>query len=819
MRIAVLFGGPSPERNISAGSIKPWVTFLEADPSVDLAVVFFDRERRPYRLPRAYYYTNTCEDFELDLGADEGMDDGAFETFLRRQDIVLPLLHGEFGEDGELQQKLEALGVPYAFSGPTALAQSLDKGKCYEVLARAGLRVPRFFLITRERWVAQPEACFAEASGLADERLPSAQPLSTLEPLSVVEPLCAVKPLRGGSSLGVGLPAADYAEFATAVNAALEVEEKVLVEEYIDGTEFSVIVMERGASGPFALLPTEVEKRSAVYDTRAKYLHGEGAVLHTPLRRAGSIDACRRAVIDAFAALNMRDLARIDGFLLDDGSVYVTDANGISGMGFSSFSFLQTSLVGMSHADVISAVVDRVCSRVGDGSTRWALTLPAPESATVKLLFGGPTSERQVSRQSGVFVGLCLMARGYDVRFLLMDRSCRFTEIGLFYALHHDVDEILAILESPELQLFHREEARRVGAECGFSQDAAERYLTVGENLELPDAVAGADFVFLALHGGPGENGTLQAALDLLGVPYNGCGPATSSLLSDKGLAAERLREAALDGVYVPRQRIVSRLEMLGWARTFDGNAWDRRFEELATDLGCARVVMKPVDDGCSTGVKVLGDGASLAEFVRAIVSMRQEVGSHDPQGSERLIKLPELPAQRWAFEEGFVDEGGLRYPQPADRDSLRAWFSSRRFVELTCAVIEREYGGLVAAIPSVTPSRGGELSLEEKFQQGIGTNLSLVNFMDDGALQSVRRRVERIAETLGIDGYSRLDLFYDRREDTVCFIEANTLCGLTEATVFYTQILESLGMGPPAALEHIVKLGLAKHSVTAGES
>ena len=800
MRIAVLFGGPSPERNISAGSIKPWVTFLEAASNVELAVVFFDRERRPYLLPSAYYYTNTCEDFELQLGADERLDESSFETFLRSQDVVLPLLHGEFGEDGELQQRLEAYDVPYAFSGPRALAQSLDKKKCYEVLGSAGLRVPRFFLITGASWADDARSSFARALAFAPECGDPSRPF------------CAVKPLRGGSSLGVGLPTADFSSFEAAVNEALELEAEVLVEEFIAGTEFSVIVMESGDSGAFPLLPTEVEKKSAVYDTRAKYLHGEGAVLHTPLRRADSIDVCRRAVAQAFEALGMRDLARIDGFLQDDGTVYVTDANGISGMGFSSFSFLQTHLVGLSHADVISSVVGRVRSRSRSGkrSEDWQLTLPAPENATVKLLFGGPTSERQVSRQSGVFVGLCLMARGYDVRFLLMDRSCRFTEIGLFYALHHDVDEILAILGTPELQESHRAEAARVGAECGFPLEQAHRYLTVGDALELPDAVAGADFVFLALHGGPGENGTIQAALDLLGVPYNGCGPAASSLLSDKAEAAKRLREVALDGVYVPRQRVVTRLDLLAWACTLDDDAWGRCFAGLANELGSPRVVLKPTDDGCSTGVKVLGDGRTLAEFVRAIVSMRQEVGSHDPQHGERLVKLPEQPAQRWAFEEGFVDECGMQYPERAGLESLRAWFSSRRFVELTCAVIEKEEGELVAAIPSVTPSRGEELSLEEKFQQGVGTNLSLANFVDGPTLNSVRERCGRIAVALGIRGYSRLDLFYDRQQDLVCFVEANTLCGLTEATVFYTQILESLGMPPPAALEHIVKLGQA---------
>ena len=67
MKVLVFFGGPSEERDVSAGSIKPWVTYLQADPTAEVTVVFVDRELRPYLLPPVYYYANTCADFETQL--------------------------------------------------------------------------------------------------------------------------------------------------------------------------------------------------------------------------------------------------------------------------------------------------------------------------------------------------------------------------------------------------------------------------------------------------------------------------------------------------------------------------------------------------------------------------------------------------------------------------------------------------------------------------------------------------------------------------------------------------------------------------------
>lgn len=802
MKICLCFGGPSDERNISAGSLKPWVSWLGGASEVQLEVVYFDRRRQGWRLPERYRYTNTCEDFESQLGPDELLSEEALDALLGQQDVVVPLIHGEFGEDGELQTRLEELGVAYVFSGPAALALTMDKQACYGALAAAGLPIPRHLSISRSEWQAEPEASLERARSLIGP--------------GEGDHLClAVKPLRGGSSLGVTLSSAAPDSLSVAIERALEHDDVVLFEALLEGTEFSIIVLETDG-GPVALAPTEVEKQGRLYDTRSKYLHGEGARLHTPMRDGAVLSQLRAAALAAWGATGLRDMARVDGFLQPDGQVVVTDVNGISGMGFSSFGFLQTSMCGISHADLIEHLLARAATRAGQEQLPRLLCERDP-ARRVHVIFGGPTSERQVSRQSGIFVGLSLLSRGYDVRFILMDLGCRFTEVGLFHALHHDVEEIQALVESPARRREIEQQAELIGAELGLPQGERIRHLHVGPTTELERAVAAADFVFLGLHGGPGEDGRLQGALEALGKPYNGCGPHASHLCSDKELAVLRVESAALPGVSTPRQRVIRLVELSDWLRE---GAWEERFRELCAQLGSSQVIFKPAADGCSTGVKLLSEPEQLAAMAHAIVTLCPELPAGALGAGSRPLKLPVPPPERWVFERALVDEEAP--PLPAgdlNAENLSSWLETRRFLEITCALITHpDTGQLRAAIPSLTVAASGELSLEEKFQQGMGTNLELDAFLGSAQVDSIRARVEAIAHELGIEGYARIDCFLDQETDCLYLLEPNTLCGLTEATVFYSQASSTFELSPPEALEWLVRAGQQRAAAQALE-
>ncbi len=786
-QIAILFGGPSDERDISAGSIKPWVTYLRGRPGVALTVVFIDRQRRGFVLDPRFDFTNTCSDFEVELQDEDALDDDALDALLAGYDLVVPIVHGEFGEDGEIQARLDELGVPYVFSSPAALAASIDKAATYAALAAVDMPTPRHAVFERDA---------AAADVLAWAR-------SECAPVTIGNArwLCAIKPLRAGSSNGVSLVRDDVDEITTALASARKHDARALVEQVLVGTEFSALVLDGDDDAAHALAPTEVCKTGVTYDRRAKYLHGEDSVLHTPLRAATHIERVRQAAARAYRALGMSQIARIDGFLGDDGTIFVTDANGISGMGFSSFVFLQTSMVGLSHRELVLRLVERALGR----------SLPAPADdahrSRVHLLFGGATSERTVSRQSGIFAGLCLIAAGYDVHFHLMDTAHRFTEIGLFYALHHEVAEIEALIDDPARRADIAALAHEIAAELHLDADAVNLKLHVGPTTDLAGAVRDADSVFLALHGGPGEDGTIQSALDILGKPYNGCGPAASRLCADKGDLNDAIDAANLDGVRTPRRRALSRMEMVTLLARDAGVA----FDDLRAAVGGAEaLIVKPRADGCSTGVKLVRSGAELATFLRAIVELRAAV----PQGAfyknSREIKLPRPMPDAWLVEEALLDTPLAENEKIGSKE----WFAARRYVELTCAVIERD-GKIVCATPSITIAADSELSLEEKFQQGVGANLLLNNYIDAQRLDAVRRRVESIANAADVAGFARIDAFLDTSDDSLVLIEINTLPGMTEATVFYTQALDAFGWSPPAVLGHLLVRGIERRNAS----
>ncbi len=821
MKVLLFFGGPSEERDVSVGSIKPWVTYLQADPTAELTVVFVDRVLRAYRMPPVYYYANTCADFETQLRSlDLELDWDEVADLARHHDVAVPLIHGAFGEDGALQRRLETWGVPYVFSTPDALERTLHKERCYETLAASGFPVPAHRSVERASWEADPVGTAAGLAALAGVLGPSPSGASG------GDRLVAVKPLAGGSSFGVDVVPATTEDVTRAVEAAFATTDgAVLVEEFIDGTEFSVVVLDGPDGRPTALAPTEVEKPPGrpVYGTEEKYLHGSGVIHHTPMRVADDVlHAIRHRAAEAFAVLGLRHMARIDGFRTSAGTVVVTDVNGIGGMGFSSFVFQQAAMVGIDHRRLIMGLL---AAATGTADVTAVDAAPGTDGARrIHVVLGGTTSERQVSRQSGCFVGLSLLASGNDVRFHLMDLRSRYTEIGLFYVLHHDVEEIQALVDDPVRRATIESVGRAVRTDFAMADGAAEAALAVGPTTSLADATVDADFVFLALHGGPGEDGRLQLALDQLGRPYNGSGPRAADVAGDKAVTAHQVRTLGLAGVGAPAQRTVDVFELGEWLDQIDGpGAAAERYRSLCDELAADVLVCKPAADGCSTGVKILKRPEVMERFFAAIVSELPEFVSDesraDLRGRTVSIAMPVPAPKRWLVERAFVEPDGVELPAgDLNLETLRPWFAAKRYVELTAAVLDRPGRGLVAAVPSVTVA-ADELTLQQKFQQGVGTNLSLDLFVPVGAAESVRARVERIARAFGIEGYARLDAFWDKDDDVVYLLEINSLCGLTEATVFYSQWLADDDSAPPwAVLDRIVEAGLERFARAHGD-
>ena len=231
-------------------------------------------------------------------------------------DVVLPLLHGAYGEDGTLQGLLEMAGIPYAGAGVLASAAGMDKEYMKLLFAARGLPIGRHVVVRDRDWRS-----VAERKRVLDEISELGWPVF-------------VKPARGGSSIGTCM-AATATELEAAIEAAREHDPKILVEAAIDGMEVECAVLEGlDGTGPQASLPGQVivDPGYEFYDFQAKYLAPDtGMVIPAPIPGA-DIEAIRQLACAAFDAISCEGLARVDFFYTSEGKILLNEINTMPGM-------------------------------------------------------------------------------------------------------------------------------------------------------------------------------------------------------------------------------------------------------------------------------------------------------------------------------------------------------------------------------------------------------------------------------------------------------------------------------------------------------
>ena len=228
-------------------------------------------------------------------------------------DVVFPLLHGPYGEDGTVQGLLELAGTPYVGSGVFASAAAMDKGHMKALFAAAGLPIgPYVVLAPRDRAAGRQAV-----ADLVRDRL---------------ELPVFVKPCRAGSSFGI-TRVTRWEDLAAAVELACAHDPRVIVEAGIEGRELECGVLEDVAHGPVASVVAEVTvgEGHAFYDFQAKYLE-EATRLDVPADLPGDVaDDVRALAVRAFEVLGCEGLARADFFLDRDGRVLVNEVNTMPG--------------------------------------------------------------------------------------------------------------------------------------------------------------------------------------------------------------------------------------------------------------------------------------------------------------------------------------------------------------------------------------------------------------------------------------------------------------------------------------------------------
>lgn len=321
MKLAVLFGGISSEHDISCLSAASILRNLDKT-KYEIYPVGITQEGQ-------WYYCPACDADRVENGEWERMADkvpallppdrsvhglvllrdGRTETI--RLDCVFPVLHGAGGEDGTVQGLLELAGIPYVGCGVAACANSMDKSITKALIEPTGVRQAKYYLALRYDFERNAEGVVRT---VADQ----------LGSFPVF-----VKPCSQGSSVGVA-KANDMLELAAGLTEAFKLDDKVLVEEFIDGHEVECAVL--GNRNPIASTVGEIAATQEFYTFDAKY-KDESSKLYIPAQiTPQQLETVRQNALRVYAALGCRGLSRVDFFVTyEGGEVVFNELNSIPG--------------------------------------------------------------------------------------------------------------------------------------------------------------------------------------------------------------------------------------------------------------------------------------------------------------------------------------------------------------------------------------------------------------------------------------------------------------------------------------------------------
>jgi D-alanine-D-alanine ligase len=320
LRVAVLAGGRSSEHEISLASARSVLESL--DPArYDVVTVAIGRDGR------------------WELGSGDG---SVAETLpvpavnapatLGEVDVVLPILHGPFGEDGTVQGLLELAGVPYVGAGVAASALCMDKDLFKKVLRDSGIPVARHLALRTGDRVENP---FGYP--------------------------CFVKPARLGSSVGI-TKAHNEDELGDAVLLAFRHDEKVLIEEFLDGAEVEVGVL--GNLDPIASLPGQIVPLGHEwYDFASKYEEGGMKLVVPPELPEDVIEQAQRVAVETFRVTDCEGMARVDCFVVDGERVVVGELNTIPGFTATSVYAKLFEASGIPYEDLLRRLIELAIER------------------------------------------------------------------------------------------------------------------------------------------------------------------------------------------------------------------------------------------------------------------------------------------------------------------------------------------------------------------------------------------------------------------------------------------------------------------------
>lgn len=757
-------------------------------------------------------------------------------------DFAFLCLHGPFGEDGRIQGMLEYLGIPYSGSGVLPSAIGIDKAVQKQLMVNAGFASPKFAKVSREEALSNPQSVFEKAkkeigfplvlkaatqgSSIGISILQKEDPLAFRTALGKslfirdiaaaewnaadaeqrTELVRVIADIREGIGMpvilhGTGKSETVYhpdallqklnahfsAKTSPVLLESLDAESEILLEGFIEGKEFSCIVVEDDHGKAVSLPPTEIRKGKELFDYRSKYLPGLSRKI-TPIELPEeNIEAIRRECERLFTALSFDVYARIDGFIAADGSIFLNDPNTTSGMMPSSFFFHQAAEIGLNPSQFLTYILrtslrrriisdknaqrfDQLLKRLDEAMHH--LRTKSETKTRVAVILGGYSSERHISVESGRNI------------YEKLSSSTKYAPFPVFLSGNADDHQLYVI----PVNILLKDNADDIREKIDHwkvhpvVQRIIDSCSSITQTYSSPDALAAprrisyeelaqmTDAVFIALHGRPGEDGAVQEKLDALGLPYNGSGKDSSEITIDKYTTNEILRK---NGFLVAEHMLVSEED------------WNTKRAEVLAQID-AKIkwpfIAKPVDDGCSSAVRRIKSMSELEAFAGLIFRKTEAL---DLQQAD-ILKIK--PKEEFPLKKVFLVEELI-----SKRDA-------KHFLEVTGGMLTRynEKGEIEYEVfeASEALSEGEVLSLEEKFLAGQGQNITPARYATDPKerqqiSESVKATLGAAARLLNIQGYTRIDAFvrvYSPERVETVFVEVNSLPGMTPATCIFHQ-------------------------------
>ncbi|MFN9109720.1 MAG: hypothetical protein ACK5XN_06585, partial [Bacteroidota bacterium] len=401
-------------------------------------------------------------------------------------DFVIPLIHGKFGEDGFIQSILEKKQIPYFFSKSKDISKMFLKNQFSETLKNKGFKSWDQIVILKNR---------------LEENI------DKIKSLHQKYKKLVIKPTNSGSSLNVFISDNFEKSITILRNFA---NRNMIIEEKHEGKEFSIAVCKK------SMTPVEINYETDIFDHRGKYFPSDKVSIKIP--PSFSIETTERIKKDAeniFKIFEAEDVIRIDGWVLNSGEVIYTECNPISSTEFNGILF-------QSLQDDSMKFMRNLINNKLEKNNLPKMIFKKEEKKIIPVIFGGNSSEIEISLLSACSV--CIKINNSDkyspemyyLKGNVSDKTSIVYKIPNFFVFKRTLKDLDYVIEN--IDLYNKI----------TNQDIKI------EKMSFDEFIKNKDFIFITLHGGEGEDGTIQKKLEEANVKFNGSNSEISKLCMDK---------------------------------------------------------------------------------------------------------------------------------------------------------------------------------------------------------------------------------------------------------------------------------------------